>query len=52
MEMTKFERQEAEDWVRDCFEDAPAVLTDRELQHAINRHYEGGWPAFVASCVA
>jgi methylthioribose-1-phosphate isomerase len=38
---------EARDWITDCFADAPASLTYGELITAINRHYDGGWDAFV-----
>lgn len=34
-------------WICDCFEDAPADLTDLEVVRAIDRHYEGGWERFV-----
>lgn len=39
---------EARDWLYDCFEDAPADLTDTEVMAAVNRHYSGGWQAFIA----
>lgn len=39
---------EGRDWIYDCFEDAPADLTDSEVLRAISRHYEGGLSGFMA----
>ncbi len=38
---------EALEWLEDCFEDLPADLTNKEIINGIQRHYEGGWTAFV-----
>ena len=42
---------EARDWIADCAwqddADALAALTDQQVIHGINRHYAGGWDAFV-----
>jgi hypothetical protein len=38
---------EARSWIEDCFDDAPANLSDTEVRYAIERHYCGGWTGFV-----
>jgi hypothetical protein len=38
---------EARDWLEDCFEDLPDDLTDDEVRRAVDRHYAGGWGAFI-----
>jgi hypothetical protein len=35
------------DWLEDCFEDCPSDLTADEIRAAVNRHYGGGWTAFL-----
>lgn len=50
---------EARDWIADSFGgtlDAVANgdyehLTDKDVVSGVQRHYEGGWDAFVAECV-
>ena len=40
--------REARGWIADCFDDVDvAELTDAEVRAGIQRHYEGGWAAFV-----
>lgn len=47
---------EARAWLTDCFgsgeEDAAIIdeIPDRRIREAINRHYEGGWDAFILNC--
>lgn len=38
---------EALGWLEDCFEDLPADLTPAEVRAGVDRHFEGGWLAFV-----
>jgi hypothetical protein len=40
---------EARGWLADCgYENAaPASLTNAQVQAAVNKHYAGGWDAFV-----
>lgn len=50
---TQLQLAEARDWVLDC--DFPDVdgpdelgeLSDAELVDGVDRHYQGGWPAFI-----
>jgi hypothetical protein len=44
---------EARAWVADCTwadGDTCEYLSDDTIRHGIERHYEGGWAAFIASC--
>lgn len=42
--------REARSWIADCFEDVDvAELSDAEVRSGVQRHYEGGWAAFVAA---
>ena len=34
------------DWLHDCFSDAPANLTEKEVLLAVQRHYDGGTAQF------
>jgi hypothetical protein len=38
---------EADSFLEDCFSDYPDHLSADEIRAAINRHYCGGWTAFV-----
>jgi hypothetical protein len=38
---------EARGWLADCFDHVPASLTNAQVQAAVNKHYAGGWDAFV-----
>lgn len=38
---------DAQGWLEDCFEDCPQRLSRTEIKAGINRHYSGGWEAFV-----
>ena len=46
--MKQYDRtlQDMRDWLADCFEDAPADLTDAEVLLAVQRHYDGGTAQF------
>jgi hypothetical protein len=37
----------ARNWLFDCFEDAPADMTNAEAKAGVSRHYEGGWSTFI-----
>ena len=40
---------EARGWVADCqWQDETDHLTDAQIKRGIERHYDGGWRAFVA----
>ena len=40
---------EARGWVADCqWQDDTSDLTDAQIKRGIDRHYYGGWRAFVA----
>lgn len=41
---------EALGWLEDCFEDIPEGLTNDQIVRGIERHYDGGWMAFVKAC--
>lgn len=44
-------RRDALAWLEDCFEDIPQSLSNKEIIAAVNRHYDGGWPAFAVDSV-
>ena len=46
---TSGELTEARSWIADCqWSDDTSGLTDAEVTRGIARHYDGGWPAFIA----
>lgn len=42
--------REARDWIADCWpHEETGDLTDAQVIEGVNRHYEGGWAAFVTA---
>lgn len=39
--------KEGHNWLLDCFEDCPEVLSPTEVVNAVNRYYSGGWQGFI-----
>lgn len=54
--VTMNQLKEARGWILDCVwadldENDVAELTGEQIVKGIQRHYEGGWSAFVVACV-